>query len=64
MDAETSDVTDDAEMPEEADIQEQLVEAWANVLVELHANVAKTEEHRTSMEEMATCESNSHARPC
>jgi len=42
MGTETEDVSNDAEMPEEADIQEQLVEAWANVLVELHANVART----------------------
>ncbi len=58
MDAETSDVTDDMETSEE------FAEEWANVLVKLDANVAQTEEYHTSMEEMATCESNSHARPC
>jgi hypothetical protein len=58
MDAETSDVTQDAEMPKEITV------AWANVIVELHANVAQTEEHHTPMEETGPCESNSNAQPC
>jgi len=58
MDAETEDVTNDAEMPEE------IAEAWANALVDLHAKVTQAEEHHTPMEEMETCESNSDAHPC
>lgn len=59
MDAETSDVTQDAEMPEE------IAEAWANVLVDLHADIDhKLEEHHAPMEETEPCESNSNAHPC
>jgi hypothetical protein len=58
MDAETSDVTQDAEMPEE------IAEAWANALVDLHAKVTQAEEHHTPMEETGSCESNSDAHPC
>jgi len=65
MDAETSDVTDDAEMQEEAGRPEELVEAWANVLVDVHANIApKSVENHTPMEDKEPCESNSDAHPC
>lgn len=59
MDAETSDVTLDAEMSEE------IAEAWANVLVDLHSDIDhESEEHHTPMEETEPCESNSNAHPC
>lgn len=58
MDAETSDVTQDAEMPEE------IAEAWANALVDLHAKVTQAKEHHAPMEETEPCESNSNAHPC
>ena len=59
MDAETEDVTNDADMPEE------IAEAWANVLVDLHADIDhKSEEHHSSMKETESCESNSNAHPC
>lgn len=58
MDGETEDVTDEPDMPEE------IAEAWANALVDLHAKVTHAEEHHTSMEETETCESNSDAHPC
>jgi hypothetical protein len=58
MDAETEEVTNDAEMPDE------IAEAWANALVDLHGKVTHAEEHHTSMEETETCESKSDANPC
>jgi hypothetical protein len=59
MDAETSDVTQDAEMPEE------IAEAWANVLVDLHSEIDKKSElHHTPMEDTEPCESKSDAHPC
>ena len=58
MDEETEDVTNDADMPEE------IAEAWANALVDLHAKVTEAEEHHTPMEETETCESKSDAHPC
>ena len=59
MDEETEDVTNDADMPEE------IAEAWANVLVDLHADIDhKSEEHHSSMKETESCESNSNAHPC
>lgn len=59
MDAETEDVTNDADMPEE------IAEAWANVLVDLHADIDhKLQEHHALMEETEPCESNSNAHPC
>lgn len=59
MDAETSDVGRDAELPEE------IAEAWANVLVDLHADIdQKSEEHHSPMEEAGSCESKSDAHPC
>lgn len=59
MDAETSDVTQDAE------ILEEIAEAWANVLVDLHADIDHaSEEHHSPMEETESCESKSDAHPC
>lgn len=58
MDAETADVTNNSEMPDE------IAEAWANALVDLHAKVTQAEEHHTPMEETEPCESNSNAHPC
>ena len=65
MDAEISDVTDDAEMPEEAVIPDELVEAWANMLVDVHANIdQKSAENHTPMEDKESCESNSDTNLC
>jgi hypothetical protein len=59
MDAETSDVTQEAEMPEE------IAEAWANVLVDLHSEIDKqADRHFNQLEDTETCESNSDAHPC
>jgi hypothetical protein len=59
MDAETSDVTQDAEMPEE------IAEAWANVLVDLHSEIDKKSGlNHIPMEETETCESKSDVHPC
>ena len=59
MDAETVEITNEAEMPKE------LAEAWAKALVKLHAKIVKqAEEHYSKMEEMETCESKSDAHPC
>jgi hypothetical protein len=58
MDAETEEVTIDAEMSEE------IAEAWANALVDLHAKVTEPKEHHTPMEETEACESNSNAHLC
>jgi hypothetical protein len=58
MDAKTVDITNEAEMPEE------LAEAWAKALAKLHAKFIKqAEKHYSKMEEMKTCESKSDAHP-
>jgi hypothetical protein len=59
MDAETENVTNDAEKPK------KLEEALAKPLVRLHAKIVKQAElHFSKMEETATCESDSDAQPC
>ena len=59
MDAETENVTNDAEKPK------KLEESLAKPLVRLHAKIVKQAElHFSKMEETATCESDSDAQPC
>jgi len=58
MDANTVDITNDAEMPQEP------AAAWAKALAKLHAKFIKqAEEHYSKMEEVETCEIKSDAHP-
>jgi hypothetical protein len=59
MEVETGEISHNADMPEE------IAEAWANALIDLHSKVVKQADmHFNQMEETETCESNSDAHPC